>query len=177
MRYHTKRLSILVIACLLVSCSAVGPYKPDAEIATGMVEGVSFSAPLAIINNQPSNEQHTLQFRGIIVNYHEFTQSLVDGLKAEVLRSGGIIDDSSGKELHVSITRISMNKGAFNFQARILAEVAFGADGLEHFNVSRASYGSLFMTQNFPTKPLNAAFKDLVADILQNQKIQSYLNE
>jgi hypothetical protein len=169
-------LPILILVITLSSCSSVGHYTPSAEIAAGVANDVVFTNQLKITNDQPSTDTHELHFRGVIVNYNEFTQSLVDSLKAEVTGSKGAISDTAGKELRVSVTRVTMVRGGFNYRARIFAEVRYGADGIEHFNVTRASYGSPFMVSNFPVKPLDAAFRNLVSEIIHNQIIQDYIN-
>lgn len=165
-----------MFAATLNSCASVGRYAPSADIALGAANGVAINNPVKITNDQPSTYNQDLHFRGIVVNYNEFTQSLVDGLKGEVIRNKGSVSDNADKELRVSVTKVMMKVKDFNYRARILAEVRFGDDGIEQFSVSRASYGSPFMVSNFPVKPLDAAFRNLVEEIINNREIQNYIN-
>lgn len=62
------------------------------------------------------------------------------------------------------------------YRAQIFAEIDYGNDATEFFHSTRASYASPFMMNTFSKKPLNAAFKDLVTQILKNKNIQEHLN-
>lgn len=176
---YTIRLLLLVftLPVLLSSCAAVGKYNPDPKIATGLVKGINVTNAVKITNSQPSSEDHLLEFRGIVVNYNAFTQSLVEALKMEYERNNVIVSDSTERELQVAVTKIEMYMGTANFRTNIFAEVKYGNGSKEKFDVTRASYGSPLMVNHFPTKPLNTAFKDLVADIINNKNIQNYINK
>ena len=77
---------VLLVLCMLflTSCSGVGRYSPAPTMAAGVAKNIKFSKPVAVVNAQDSQEEHILGFQGIVVNYHEFTQSVVDALKAEL---------------------------------------------------------------------------------------------
>lgn len=169
-------LLLFTLTVFLSSCAAVGKYNPDPKIATGSVKGINVTNSVKISNFQPSSEEHPLNFRGIIVNYNAFTQSLVEALRVEYERNNVIVTDSTDRELQVMVTKIGMDQ-AFNFRAYIFAEVKYGDGSVEFFDITRASYASPFMVNNFPTKPLNAAFKDLVVEIINNKNIQDYINK
>lgn len=169
-------LLLFTLTVFLSSCAAVGKYNPDPKIATGSVKEINVTNSVKISNFQPSSEEHTLNFRGIIVDYNAFTQSVVEALRMEYERNNVIVSDSSEKELQVMVTQIGMDL-AFNFRACIFAEVQYGNGSVEFFDITRASYGSPFMVNNFPTKPLNAAFKDLVVEIINNKNIQDYIKK
>ena len=80
------------------------------------------------------------------------------------------------KELKVSIYHVTMWDAGYTYHAKIHALVEFGTDGKERFSIGRASYGSRFMLQNFPVKPLDAAFKDIASLIIKNEKVRNYIN-
>jgi hypothetical protein len=170
-------LLVFTLSVFLSSCAAVGKYNPDPKIAIGSVKGINVTNAVKISNSQPSSEEHLLEFRGIVVDYKAFTQSLVEALKMEYERNNVIVSDSAERELQVAVTKIEMYMGSANFRATIFAEVKYGNGSIEKFDASRASYASGFMVTNFPTKPLNAAFKDLVAEIINNKNIQMYINK
>ena len=167
---------IFTITVSLSSCAAVGRYNPDPKIAIGSVDIINVANTVKITNFQPSSKEHPLYFRGIAVDYNAFTQSLVEALKMEYERNNVMVSGSAERELQVMVTNIGMDQG-FNFRALISAEVKCGEEFVEFFDVSRASYASLFMINHFPTKPLNAAFKDLVVEIINNKNIQGFINK
>lgn len=169
-------LLIFTIPIFLSACAAVGRYNPDPKIAIGSVKGITVTNAVKISNSQPSSEEHPLDFRGIVVDYNAFTESLVEALTMEYERNSVIVSNSTEKELQVMVTKIGMDQ-TFNFRAYIFAEVKYGNESVEFFDITRASYGSPFMVNNFPTKPLNAAFKDLVVEIINNKNIQDYINK
>jgi len=171
------RLLPLIVVVFLVSCAAVGKYTPEPSLAEGAVEKVTITNPIKITNSQPSTEEHPLGFRGIIVNYNTFTQSLVDALKMEYKRNKGTVSDSAEKELKVKITNVDMERGTLNFRAYVHAEVTYGDGKTEKFEATDASYGSPLMVNHFPTKPLESTFRQLVIQIIQNQNIQNYINK
>lgn len=176
---NASRLCLLIftLTFFLSSCAPVGKYNPDPIIATGLAKGINVTNAVKIINSQSSTKEHSLDFRGIIVNYNEFTQSLVEALKIEYERNNVIISDSTERELQVAVTKIEMYRGSMTFRANIFAEVKYGNRAIEKLDVTRASYGSPLMVNHFPTKPLNAAFKELVKKIIINKNIQDYINK
>ena len=167
-----------LVCCLLFLCScssSVGPYNPDPLIAKGVTKNSSFSNTVSIINDQSSTQRHLLDFRGIEVNYNEFTQSLVDALCLELKRHGVILKESAEKKLYLKVTEVEMFL-SMTYRADIKAIVRTGVGNEQIFRASRASYGSPFMVSTFPTKPLDSAFKDLVKDILAHPVITTYLS-
>lgn len=170
-------LFIFMFTIFLSSCAAVGKFKPNPKIARGLITGISVTNGVKISNSQLSSEEHLLEFRGVVVNYNTFTQSLVEALKMEYERNNVKVNDSNERELQVAVTKIEMYPGNVNFRAKISAEVKYGNGSIEKFNISRATFGSLLMVAFFPTKPLNKAFKDLVAEIINNKNIQDYINK
>lgn len=171
-----RRLLPLLTILLLSSCAAVGKYSPDPALADGVVDGIDIKTQLRLTNAQPSTQEHNLGFRGIIINYHTFTQSLVDAVKMEYQRNKVSVNDSAEKELKIKVTQVTMGHGGFNFRAYIYAEVEFGDNTVEKFQATDASYGSPLMVNHFPTKPLDSAFKYLVGKIIYSTKIKDYLN-
>lgn len=167
-----------LVCCLLFfsSCrSSVGLYNPDPLTAKGVTKDISFSNTVSIINDQSSTQRHLLDFRGIEVNYNEFTQSLVDALCLELKRHGVALNESAEKKLYLKVTEVEMFL-SMTYRADIKAIVRTGDGNEKIFRASRASYGSPFMVSTFPTKPLDAAFKDLVKDILTHPVITTYLS-
>lgn len=174
---HYLNTITLLLTVFLSACASIGNYNPDPQIANGVLTVVNVKNAIKISNTQPSTEEHELEFRGIIVNYNQFTQSLVEALKMELERNAVTISETAGKELKVAVTKIEMYTTSFNFRAEIFAEVKLGSGDIEKFNVTRASYGSPLMMSQFPTRPLDVAFKDLVSEVINNGKVQKYLNE
>lgn len=194
----TPHLCLLVLALIvfLSSCaSPVGKYSPDPIMITTpeandsdddseefepvkskTVIKVNISNPVKISNAQPSTREQPLDFRGIIVNYKEFTQSMVEALTLEYKKNNVTVNDSSEKELHVKVTEIDMYMAGFTYRANISVEIKYGNGSTESFEATRGSYGSPLMINHFPTKPLDAAFKDIVTKIIHNKKIQDYIN-
>jgi hypothetical protein len=166
----------IIVIIFLTSCAAdVGKYAPSPVIAKGEPKDLNIETPFSIINSQLNSEDLPLEFRGIIVNYNEFTQSLVEALKSEYESNNVKVHDSAEKELRVSITKIYMARSAFYFSADIVAEVSHANGAIQVFETHRSSYGSQFMVDSFPTKPLDVAFKDLVSEIIENKNILKYL--
>lgn len=176
-RRHTTALCILMAVCclLLSSCSAVGRYNPEPSIAEGVAENISSSGAVAVVNAQESREEHALEFRGMVVDYHEFTQSVVDALKAELERQGVVVRDEANKKLYVRVSNVTMMPGPAVFRGTIKATVEAAGGPTERFYATRASYASGWNVGTNPTKPLDAAFKDLVRSILANEVILGYL--
>lgn len=171
------QLLLIVFIIFLSSCAAVGKYNPDPKIATGSVEGINITNTIKISNSQPSTIERTIKFRGIIVNYNTFTQSLVEALKMEYERNKVKVNNSADKELQVIVIDVSMYRGAWNYSGVITAEVKYGNGSIERFSAKRSSYASGFNIGSFPTKPLDSAFKDLVANIIKNENILNYINQ
>lgn len=166
---------MVLCALFLSSCSGVGRYSPKPSIAKGVVQNASFSKAVAVVNAQDSTEEHALGFRGIIVDYHEFTQSVVDALKAELENNGATVRDGAEKRLSVTVTQVDMKPGPMVFRGAIEADVKTGDGHTERFRATRASYASGWNAGTNPTKPLNSSFEDLVKSILENDKIQAYI--
>ena len=168
----------LSLPILLAACADVGPYRPDPTSATVAIEK-KFAAKgeLRIINAQPSEVTHELTIRGIVVNYKDFTQALVEALKIEFQKQGVTLADNAGKKLLVKVNRVYMEPRGVNFRGHIFSDITMGDGTTESFHTTRASFASAFMLQNFPTKPLNEAFKDMVGIILNSSKIRAYLEE
>ncbi len=173
-----KYFSILSVAAIFISgCGAsVGKYVPDYNNLTDSIVSIDIRHPVKIINAQPSAEEIELEFKGITVDYHSFTQALADALKARFKAGMSPEKDSAVKELNVRVTKVVMFLNGMNYRAQIYAEINYGNNSTEYFKSSRASYASPFMTGTFPKKPLDAAFKDLVYEILKNKNIRDYLN-
>jgi len=174
---RTAGLVVVMVAALLLlpSCSSVGRYTPDPAIAKGVAGDISYSGPLAIVNAQDSTEEHDVGFRGITVSYQEFTQSLVDALKAEFESNGATIQDAADKKLSVSVTTVSMTPTAATYRGAIRATVETADGHREKFYATRSSYASGWNVGTNPTKPFNTAFKDLVKSIVENEAISAYL--
>jgi len=166
-----------LLILVLLSCGSIpiGRYNPNPSLAHGVVENVSFSSDITIINDQPSTEDHLIPFKKTVVNYNTFTQSIVDALTMELERNGIRIKDSSEKKIYIKVTNVDLQLRSPNFRAYIEAEVKSGKDHIEFFRVTRASYASPFNLDTAPTKPLNAAFKDIVREIFENKHIQAYI--
>jgi hypothetical protein len=158
---------------VLLSCASaqIGRYNPDPALAKGVLENVSFSNDIAIINDQPSTEDHLIRFQEAVVNYNKFTQSVVDALKMELERNGIRVKDSSERQLYVKVTNVDLQLRLPNIRAYIDTEVRTGKGHIEFFEMTRASYSATLT----PTKPLDAAFKDLVGNIMTNKQIQEYI--
>ena len=174
---NKSKISLFFCGCFLIfillSCGTtqIGRYNPDPALAKGVLENVSFSNDVAIINDQPSTEDHLIRFQEVIVNYNKFTQSVVDALKMELEKNGIRVKDSSEKQLHVKVTGVDLQFRPPNFRAYIDVEVRTGKGHIEFLENTRASYAGAAN----PTKPLDAAFKDLVGNIMTNKQIQEYI--
>ena len=169
-------IALLSCMCLLGSCaSKIGPYCPPSTLARGAAKGVVTPHAVAIVNAQDSTEEHTLEFRGIVVNYQEVTQSLVDALKAELSANGVTVADAAEKTLSISVTQITMPQPDTVFSAYLHVEVKTGDGQLKKLMTRRSSYASPFNMSTVPKKPLNAAFRDMVKKILTTKAIQEYL--
>ncbi len=178
LRRHTTAPCILMAVCcllLLSSCSAVGRYSPKPSVAEGVAENISSSGDVAVVNAQDSREEHALEFRGIVVDYHEFTQSVVDALKGELERNGVVVRDEANKKLYVKVTKVTMMPGPAVFRGGINATVETEGGPTERFYATRASYASGWNVGKNPSKPLDVAFKDLIKSILANEAILGYI--
>jgi hypothetical protein len=164
---------ILTGSLALASCVNVGLYNPDPQSAVLKKPGYTIPLNTTITNVQPSKKEHYLEFGGIIVNYHDFTQAVVKALEEHKRSDSSLAGE---KELRVKVTFVESTPDAFTYRGDIIAVVAFGDVGKEEIRSSRASYGSGFNATTAPTRPLDSAFKDLVANILKNEKIRAYLD-
>lgn len=165
----------LILTLSACGTSPIGRYNPSPSLAQGAVNKVAFSNSIAIINDQPATDDHHIRFRKTIVNYNTFTQSIVDALKMELKRNSVPVDDSSEKKLYIKVTNVNFQLRSPSYRGYIDVEVKIGKDHTEFIEATRASYASPFNLDTAPTKPLDAAFKDIVRDILNNKKIQEYI--
>ena len=167
-----------VVMLVFISCGTIpiGQYNPNPAMAKGVVKNVTFSRDIALINNQPSTEDHYILFRETIVNYNKFTQSIVDALTIELERNGLLVNESSEKKLYVKVTNVDFKLASSRYRGVIYAEVRTGNNQVEFFDTHRASYASPFNLDMFPTKPLDSAFKDIVREILENKQLNEYIN-
>lgn len=172
------RLIVLLVGSLFISSctSNVGNYCPKPKLAKGAAPGVTFTNPVCIINAQESTEEHDLKFMGIVVNYHEFTQALVDALTAELTKNGSSVIDGAEKALYVSVRKVEIPPIAMTYKAYIDVDIKMGDGALVRLSTDRSSYASPFNVSTAPTKPLDAAFRDMVKEILSNEQIQTYVN-
>ena len=170
-------LSILFFGFFLQACGGLGYYNPDPKIVNGVMiptPGIK-PADITIINAQESKETHRLDFREIEVNYHDFTQSLVKAIETELVKNNVNVVDAANRSLRVSVEKIAMFHDAVNFRAIIKAKVQFDNGKYKMFTATRATYASPFMQSTFPTKPLDAAFKDLVGKIVNDKTVKNYI--
>jgi len=169
---------ILLIPLAIVSCSAVGPYNPDPAKAVAETGGtINAKGTLAIVNAQTSAGLHELAMRGIQVSYKDFTESLAEALRIGFARKGVNVSAQGTKQIEVKVTSVSIGPDGFTYRGHIFADVTLGNGVMENFHTTRASYTSAFNVQNYPTKPLDAAFEDMVQAILGNAKVSAYLGE
>lgn len=179
--YHFNKKILLtyylfLVILLIYSCGPIGKYNPHPSIANGVIKNITINNAVKISNDQPSKEEHKLEFRDIIVNYHDFTESLIEGLKLELIRNKVEVSEDANKELFVAITKIEMPPAKENFRAYINAEVRTGDGQKEKFIVTRASYASPLNMNIAAKKPLNSSFRDLIKEIMANEVILRYLN-
>lgn len=164
------------VCCIvyLFGCTAVGFYNPNPKIAAGVKSIEKSSVSVCLINDQPNSDRHLLDFQKIEVDYNAFTQSLVDAMKAEFERCGAKVSTDSEKKLYIKVALVQMaNLGAV-YRAKIKAYVKTGDGDQKMFLSSRASYASPFNMATAPTRPLDAAFKDLVVKIMSDPTLQAY---
>ena len=171
--------SLTVLGMLFVSGCGHGDYIPDPLKAKGLGENIIITKPVLISNGQPSDKDHLLDFKGISINYNTFTQSLVEALDMELNKNRAIANDSASKQLEVSVTNVRMDYsfGQLNYRSSIDAMVKMGQSQAKHYQASRASYASGFNMDLFPTKPLDAAFCDLVKKIIEDPEVHGYINK
>lgn len=175
---HT--LALTALAMLFISgCSAVGNYTPNPLKAKGLAKNINITKSVVITNAQQSDQDHLLNFRGISINYKTFTQSLVEALNMELNKDRVVSNDSTDKELHVSVTNVKQSfiAGGFSYGADIEAEVKMGQGRTKKYQASRASYASGGNVWFAPTKPLAASFRDLAKKIITDPEIQEYINK
>lgn len=171
---------LTVLAMLFISgCSAVGNYTPNPLKAKGLAKNITITKPVVISNNQTSDQENSLDFRGISINYNTFTQSLVDALNMELNKNRVVSKDSTDKVLHVSVTNVKQSfiAGGFSYGADIDAEVKMGQGRTKKYQGSRASYASNGNIWFAPTRPLASAFRDLVEKIVTDPEIHEYINK
>jgi hypothetical protein len=190
MRIHLTRKQIVarfiyipaltVLAMFFVSgCSPVGNYTPDPLKARGAAKNINITKQVVITNAQSYDKEDLLGFRGISINYKTFTQSLVDALNMELNKDRVVSKGSTDKQLHVSVTNVKQSfiAGGFSYGADINAEVKMGQGRTKQYLGSRASLASGYNVGSAPTKPLDAAFRDLVKMIAEDPDIQEYINK
>lgn len=173
--YRLFFLAAVSTLLLIVSCGPVGKYTPDPGLAKGAVQGIALSHPVAVLNDQAKTKSHTLPVRDIVVDYASFTQSLVEALKQELTRNGVSVQESASKRLYIAVTHVKMPPPVFYFAAHIYVRVKTGDGQVEKLKVTKSSYASQFNIDLAPTRPLDAAFKDMVRKILTNPEILEYL--
>ena len=109
------------------------------------------------------------------MDYREFSQSVVDALKAELEHGGTRVRSEAERVLYVTVTGVNMIPGGMTFRGTIDAEVKTGNGHTESFSATRASYASGWDLSTGPTKPLDAAFRDLIKSILENTAVREYI--
>lgn len=175
-----RYLFILVLLFLFCSCATkIGYYNPDPKIADGAVSKSVKIKSISLINDQPDKTKHRLAFfKQIDVDYHAFTQSVIDALTTELSKQGITVSEQSDKKLYIKISLIDMREyhgGQMIYKAKIKAVLSTGDGQKKSLIATRSSFGSGFNVSLFPTKPLDAAYRDMVGKILTSPKIQTYL--
>lgn len=166
---------LLAMAFALSSCGAVGKYAPNPSIAKNTPSSISATAPIAVINAQSNTTERKLPLRGIVVTKQEWTQSLVQALTTVLKKNGVSVQEDAEKKLNIVVTEIDISLRGATYRGYLEAEVKTGDGKKEKFEVTRASYASGMNVSSFPTKPLDACFKDLVTEILENENIKGYI--
>ena len=117
-----------------------------------------------------------LDFNNIEITYEEYSKSLVDALKSELIRSGAKVTSPADKTLKVAVKEVNLSLSTYTYNGLIVAEIEMGNGQVERFDVTRSSFGSGFNVDFFPTKPLDAAFVDVVEQVFADEKIRAYLS-
>lgn len=178
--FHTKYsfVKIIVISftlSLMISCASVGKYTPKPDLAQGVAGVLDISHSVDVISTQMDSTERDLKFKDIVVNYHRFSKSLVRAIKMELKRNGISLSPNPEKTLYVRVTKVDMPKPDVNYRVFIEAYVKTGAGQEIFFKTTRASYASPFNKNTFPTKPLDAAYREMVKKILTDKRILDYL--
>lgn len=159
----------------LSSCASVGKYTPKPDLGIGVTKNLNMAQSVDVISTQMDSTQRDLNFKNIIVDYHQFSLSLVRAIKMELKRNGVTLSPNPEKKLYIQVTKIEIPTPGINFRANIEASVKTGDGQDVFFKTTRASYASPFNMNTFPTKPLDAAFREMVKNILSDKRISDYL--
>jgi len=170
-----KIIVISLTLTLMISCASVGKYTPKPSLAQGVAGVLNISHSVDVISTQLDSTERDLKFKNIIVNYYRFSQSLANALKMELKNNGVLLSRNPQKKLFIRVSKVEIPKPDINFRAFIEVYVKTGEGQEIFFKTTRASYASPFNKNTFPTKPLDAAFRDMVKKILMNKKIIDYL--
>ncbi len=138
-------------------------YNPDPLLAEGLGKDIVVQKPFQVVNAQKPSEDRQLFPTRTIVNYFNFTESLVQALRTEYNLSNDNISSSSGKDLKVSISNIEGFISGVSMHYIVLAEVEYGNQSVEYFEAD--------------DKLLDTIFKKIVTDIVNNKNINNYLNQ
>lgn len=168
-------LFLIGLISLFSSCASVGKYTPKPELGAGTSTELNIGQSVDVISTQMDSSDRNLNFKNIIVDYKRFSRSLARALKMELKHNGVALRPNPDRTLFVSINKVKMSQPSMTFRANIEASVITGDDQEFFFKSTRASYASPFNKNTFPTKPLDAAFREMVKKILTDKRILDYL--
>jgi hypothetical protein len=151
----------ITASLLLTAC--VTTYNPDPLLAEGLGEGIVVKQPFKVVNALKPTADRRLFPTQKVVNYYNFTESLVQALRAEYKLEEASNTASSDKQLKISISNIEGFISGVSMRYIVLTEVEYGNQSVEYFEAD--------------DNLLDTVFKKIVTDIMNNKNINNYLNQ
>jgi len=184
---YPKCIIIVFVFVLLTACGTIGKYNPEPVIANRVVREFKSSKVISVGNIQKDKTDHDLKYEGLIINYNEFTERVVNGLKSELSRMGvRITENEANKELKIQVNAIAIRQSGYEghisrivISGLLQAKIELGNGEKVNLEIVRASgYGGPFSSKSSRTKNvINACYKGLIKEIFEHKKIITYLNE
>ena len=174
-------ITILIGTWVISSCS-VGKYIPPTKIAHRALKNFEYDKSISVINIQTDKTDYDLKYEGLVMNYYELTENIVEGLKSELKRIGiKSVNSENNKELKIRVSGFSISEAGVMhvvITGVLDTQIEMGNGEKENIKVVRASGYGRFQTKASRTKRvLNACYKAIIQQIMQNDEVQAYLRE
>jgi len=162
---------IPLLVAILLGCQYSIEHTPKGlPSVSADVPQLTVKGPVRVVNGQRSSEQAVVETRRrkVAVNYSQYTASAVDLLRETLVAKGISVADTSDKSMTISIINLTLTDSLTDVHATMDATVELGNSLLRGFHAQ---------TSGSVEGAVDQAIRRLVANILSNQEIRTYLAE
>lgn len=167
-----------VVGCLFMlavlnGCMSYHTNTKQSSLRSSEMMQFTSSQPIALQNVAPEVGETIIgKWVGwkVYGDYHKYTESCVNTLKAEFQRRGIPVAEGGGKSLDLKIISASSRQGAWLFEAKTTLWVKTGG-GLERQYEGRQNYGNGYGT----TAAIENAMGHCIEQMLNDKDIVDYL--